>query len=169
MKNRKSMLVIALCLSDPHTNSSLQSPNDPSRYPSLFHKHYETPPFQTASFVFHRINITFPSMEALIAYLQQKVQNDDSSDGGTHSDIGFQMHKQKEATPFSSKHVCRESDTPHSKAPDSNEPAGTATVEDEKLLLPGDVTEMNKFCEEAEKSSKLQINVTLPVVSVQLK
>lgn len=97
------------------------------------------------------------------------MQNDDSSDGGMQSDIGFQMHKQKESTPFSSKHVCRESDTPHSKVPDNNETGGTNTVDDEKLLLPGDSAEMAKFCEEAENSSKLQIRVELPVVCAQLK
>lgn len=110
-------------------------------------------------------------MEALINYLQQKLQSDDSSDGGLHSDIGFQMPKQKDATPFSSKQVWRESDTPHSRSnPNQGDDGNTNNnVEDEKLLIPGDTIEMNKFCEEAEKSSKLQINVFLPVVSSQLK
>lgn len=112
-----------------------------------------------------------PSAAALATYLQQKFQSDDSSDGGLHSDIGFQMPKQKDSTPFSSKHVWRESDTPHSrtKSDETNDNSGNNTVEDEKLLIPGDITEMNKFCDDAEKTSKLQINVLLPVVSLQLK
>lgn len=110
-----------------------------------------------------------PSSEALATYLHQKFQSDDSSDGGLHSEYGFQIPKQKDATPFSSKHVCRESDTPHAKSTDGNDSNSSYSFEDEKLLLPGDITEMNKFCEDSEKSSKLQINVSLPIVSVQIK
>lgn len=108
-------------------------------------------------------------METLIAYLNQKFQSDDSSDGGLHSDIGFQLPKQKDATPFSSKHVWRESDTPHSRSNSNNDGNGNNSVEDEKLLIPGDSAEMNKFCDEAEKSSKLKIDINLPIVSLQLK
>lgn len=81
------------------------------------------------------------------------------------------MPKQKDSTPFSSKHVWRESDTPHSRTNnnEANESTGNNTMEDEKLLIPGDTTEMNKFCDDAEKTSKLQINVFLPVASLQLK
>jgi autophagy-related protein 2 len=41
--------------------------------------------------------------------------------------------------------------------------------ESETLLIPGDRDEMNRFCDNAMKFSKLQIKVDLPVVSVQLK
>lgn len=112
-----------------------------------------------------------PLAEALVTYLTQKFQSDDSSDGGLHSDIGFQMPRHKDATPFSSKHVWRESDTPHSRSNpnQSHDGNGNNSVEDEKLLIPGDTAEMNKFCDDAEKSSKLRIDVSLPVISVQLK
>lgn len=117
------------------------------------------------------MSIDLPSLQALATYLQQKLQSDDSSDGGLHSDIGFQIPKQKDSLPFSSKHVWRESDTPHSrsKTSEANDGSANNNVEDEKLLIPGDTAEMNKFCEEAEKSSKLQINISLPVLSLQLK
>lgn len=73
----------------------------------------------------------------------------------------------------------RESDTPHSKSStehihtsSNNGATGSGTQtnsEDQKLLMPGDITEMNKFCDDAQNSSKCQVNVTLPIVSLQLK
>lgn len=117
----------------------------------------------------------------MATYLQKQQQSDDSSDGGLHSDIGFQIPKQKDPTPFSSKQVWRESDTPHSKSSTEHiytaaSSAGTATSssahntsDDQKLLMPGDIAEMSKFCDDAQNSSKLQVNVTLPIVSLQLK
>lgn len=138
---------------------------------------------KTLTFLFlppkSRISIEVPSLEVLTAYLQKQQQSDDSSDGGLQSDIGFQIPKSKDPTPFSSKQVWRESDTPHSKA--STEQIHTASnasatgssthnsSEDQKLLMPGDITEMNKFCDDAQNSSKLQVNITLPIVSLQLK
>lgn len=84
--------------------------------------------------------------------------SDDSDGGNAHDNIG--ITKPKEQTPFSSKRVCRESDTPHSKQ---------SPEETETMLIPGDKTEMDNFCEDAMKSSKIQIKVSLPVVSLQLK
>lgn len=86
-------------------------------------------------------------------------RSSDDSDGGNGPDnIG--ITKPKEQTPFSSKRVCRESDTPHSKQ---------SPEESETMLIPGDKTEMDNFCEDAMKSSKIQIKISLPVVSLQLK
>lgn len=84
--------------------------------------------------------------------------SDDSDGGNAHDSIGFA--KPKEQTPFSSKRVCRESDTPHSKQ---------SSEETETMLIPGDKTEMDTFCDDAMKASKIQIKVSLPVVSLQLK
>lgn len=84
--------------------------------------------------------------------------SDDSDGGNGHESIGITIPKEK--TPFSSKRVCRESDTPHPKqSPDDTE----------IMLMPGDKTEMDNFCEDAMKSSKIQIKVSLPVISLQLK
>jgi autophagy-related protein 2 len=41
--------------------------------------------------------------------------------------------------------------------------------ESETLLIPGDRDEINSFCDNAMKFSKIQIKVDLPIVSVQLK
>lgn len=84
--------------------------------------------------------------------------SDDSDGGNGHDNIG--ISKPKEQTPFSSKRVCRESDTPHSKQ---------SSEETETMLIPGDKTEMDNFCEDAMKTSKIQIKVSLPVISLQLK
>lgn len=81
--------------------------------------------------------------------------------------FSFHISNSNEPTPFSSKHVWRESDTPHAKTDDGTKTQNIA--DDEKLLIPGDISEMNKFCDETEATSKLRINVTLPIVSVQLR
>lgn len=93
----------------------------------------------------------FPILE------QMQCRSSDESDGD-HGGIG--ITKPKEKTPFSAKRVCRESDTPHSK----QSPEDTET-----MLIPGDKNEMETFCEDAMKSSKVQIKVSLPVISLQLK
>lgn len=122
-------------------------------------------------FYVSRISIELPSLETIVNNLQKQQPSDDSSDGGHHSDFSFHMSHSNEPTPFSSKHVWRESDTPHSKT-DGTATCGKSTqnlADDEKLLIPGDAAEMNKFCDDAEKTSKLKIIVSLPVVSMQLR
>ncbi|EDS41201.1 autophagy-specific gene 2 [Culex quinquefasciatus] len=89
------------------------------------------------------------------------VMTDESdSDPTSGESFGVTTGKSKEDTPFSAKRVCRESDTPHSKA----------SVDDpETLTLPGDAEELRTFCDAAMRLSKLQIRIELPVVSLQLK
>lgn len=115
-----------------------------------------------------RISIELPSIQTIVANLQKQQPSDDSSDGGLHSDFGFHLPKPNEPTPFSAKHVWRESDTPHAKTDDGTKSTQNIT-DDEKLLMPGDITEMSKFCDDAEKTSRLKINVSLPIVSFQLR
>lgn len=92
-------------------------------------------------------------------------QNDgraeDTDSDPTAETIKTHFAKEKESTPFSTKKVCRESDTPHSKMDDGEE--------SETLLIPGDRDEMNKFCDSEMKFSRMQIKLDIPVVSVQLK
>lgn len=107
-------------------------------------------------------------MHTISANIQKQQPSDDSSDGGLHTDFGLHFTKSNEPTPFSSKHVWRESDTPHAKSADATKSTQNVT-EDEKLLIPGDVTEMNKFCDDAEKTSKMKIVVSLPTISIQLR
>lgn len=116
-----------------------------------------------------KISIELPSMQSIAVNFQKQQPSDDSSDGGTHSDFGFHLPKSSEPTPFSAKHVWRESDTPHAKNDDHSKSSSQNINEDEKLLMPGDISETNKFCDDAEKTSKLKIIVTLPIISVQLR
>lgn len=108
-------------------------------------------------------------METIVRNIQKQQPSDDSSDGGHHSDFSFNISNSNEPTPFSAKHVWRESDTPHAKFNDSNTSTSQHMSDDEKLLIPGDITEMTQFCDESEATSKLRIIVTLPTVSVQLR
>uniref|UniRef100_A0A6B2EBD1 Autophagy-related protein 2 n=1 Tax=Phlebotomus kandelakii TaxID=1109342 RepID=A0A6B2EBD1_9DIPT len=68
--------------------------------------------------------------------------------------------KKPNPTPFSSKRVCRESDTPHKKNPNDDT---------ETLIIPGDSAEMSTFCDFAYKNSRLRIKINLPLVSLQLR
>ncbi|GAB0095176.1 Autophagy-related protein 2 [Sergentomyia squamirostris] len=66
--------------------------------------------------------------------------------------------KKPNPTPFSSKRICRESDTPHKKNDDP-----------ETLIIPGDSAEMSNFCDFSYKNSRLRIKINLPLVSLQLR
>ncbi|XP_052865344.1 autophagy-related protein 2 homolog A [Anopheles cruzii] len=93
----------------------------------------------------------------------QRSYEESDSEPTSGESFGVATGCSKEDTPFSAKRVCRESDTPHSKA------ATGAPEAPETLTLPGDTEEMNTFCACAMKRSKLQIRIDLPVVSLQLK
>ncbi|XP_058467736.1 autophagy-related protein 2 homolog A [Malaya genurostris] len=126
---------------------------------------------EPAGVEYPRIVIEIPS-DAQIQKLQQhttqsKCENrcrgnyeESDSDPTSGESFGVTTGKSKEDTPFSAKRVCRESDTPHTKA----------SVDDpETLTLPGDKDELYRFCQAAMELSKLQIRIELPVVSLQLK
>lgn len=148
-----------------------------------------------------RIGIELPRVTALRAAAAAAAASysDDSSDGSSCSGLKPQdfMVFRKGSTPFSSKRVARESDTPHTtKSSSTTETTTTTTstttstnpttkpsdntgggddddkdvqVKTEDSLLPGDKTEMNRFAEQAMKSSKIQIKITVPLISLQIK
>lgn len=66
----------------------------------------------------------------------------------------------KDPSPFSSKRVVHESDTPHGKA-------SCPTQEGEELIIPGNQKEINDFIRFATQSSQLQFEIHLPCASVQ--
>lgn len=76
-------------------------------------------------------------------------------------------------TPFSGKRVLRQSDTPHKRAPTSSSAAGptspTPSDSDADTLLPGDKAEIKAFCDTATRASRIQIKVSVPVVSLQIR
>ncbi|XP_069689778.1 autophagy-related protein 2 homolog B isoform X2 [Periplaneta americana] len=68
----------------------------------------------------------------------------------------------KDPSPFSSKKVIHESDTPHGKT--SNQ----TTQEGEELMIPGDKQEMAEFIDYASRNSRIQLEINLPCASMQL-
>ncbi|XP_053954564.1 autophagy-related protein 2 homolog A [Anastrepha ludens] len=61
--------------------------------------------------------------------------------------------------PFSSKRVCRESDTLHNKQDNT---------ESETILLPGETEELREFCNATMRTSKIQVQVNIPNAVVVL-
>ncbi|XP_063976895.1 autophagy-related protein 2 homolog B [Diachasmimorpha longicaudata] len=70
-------------------------------------------------------------------------------------------------SPFSSKRVIHESDTPHTESESYNKD-DQERREGEELVIPGNRQEMLEFIEEGAHGSKLQIEITLPCLSVQI-
>lgn len=124
--------------------------------------------YTAASTEFPKITIEVPPVKTLRCNAAAAAQNrssDDGSDGGCNSllDPILLANKPGDLTPFSTKQNHRESDTPHTThINDDNH-------KDNPPLLPGDKTEMLRFCEESTKTSRIQIKVILPIVSVQVK
>lgn len=66
----------------------------------------------------------------------------------------------KNPSPFSSKRVVHESDTPHVK----NQPEAAT----DELIIPGDRQEMNNFIEHATRSAQVRLELFIPTLSLQL-
>lgn len=78
-----------------------------------------------------------------------------------HSMDGFgDMRDDKNPSPFSSKRVVHESDTPHTRPQTDG-----AT---EELIIPGDRQEMLNFIEHSTRSSRIRLELFVPTLSVQL-
>lgn len=65
----------------------------------------------------------------------------------------------KKSGPFSAKRVIHESDTPHARP---------SQEDSEELIIPGDKEEINEFVQSTTENSRIQIEVRLPTVSMQL-
>ncbi|XP_055847231.1 autophagy-related protein 2 homolog A [Episyrphus balteatus] len=105
-----------------------------------------------------RITIEFPSEKTLNTLIKCCTEDSDSAETSGES-CDLYTRRSREYVPFSSKRVCRQSDTPH---PNINK------EECETILLPGDSQEMRKFCDTAMKTSKLQIKISLPTALIQV-
>ncbi|XP_049811820.1 autophagy-related protein 2 homolog A [Schistocerca nitens] len=68
----------------------------------------------------------------------------------------------KEPSPFSSKKVIHESDTPHGRSVNHAEGDG------EELVIPGDKHEMAEFIEHASRNCRVQLEINLPCASMQI-
>lgn len=106
-----------------------------------------------------RIQIDFPRTARVDDYSSNYAKARTAAPGFKSS-----SPSQQNFSPFSSKRILRESDTPHSKVNTSD-----SDSDSENTLLPGDKVEMQQFCNDATNSSKIQIRISLPIVSLQLK
>lgn len=83
------------------------------------------------------------------------------SDPMTHSLYdAFENQGNSEPGPFSAKRVVHESDTPHNKHHKD---------ENEELVIPGDKSELEDFVQSTSSNVETLVEVTLPIVSVQLQ
>ncbi|XP_032665002.1 autophagy-related protein 2 homolog A isoform X2 [Odontomachus brunneus] len=96
-------------------------------------------------------------------------QLEDSSEGEQDSSLDENLEKtpKHEPSPFSSKRVIRESDTPHSRSAHEQTEKNEQS-EGEELIIPGNRQEMLEFIEEGTRGSRLQLDISLPCVSVQI-
>lgn len=128
--------------------------------------------YSAASVEYPKIGITIPSEKSLQDVQERMcvVSGEETDSDPTSGDsIKFAKPNKSDPTPFSSKRVLRESETRHFKDESS---AGTSSGnqnDPESFIIPGDNTEMNEFCDKTMKLSKVQIEIELPIVSLQLK
>ncbi|XP_058807955.1 autophagy-related protein 2 homolog B isoform X2 [Phymastichus coffea] len=87
----------------------------------------------------------------------------------------FEQPIRHQPSPFSSKRVIHESDTPHPKhagesrmPPPQPHPTNTEDKESGEFVLPGNRQEMTEFIEEATQSARVQLELGLPCVSLQI-
>ncbi|XP_071454260.1 autophagy-related protein 2 homolog A [Hetaerina americana] len=85
----------------------------------------------------------------------------------------------REPSPFSSKKVIHESDTPHAKHKPSSASSGDAYYipppmhsphqdDSEELIIPGDKQEMTDFIDQASVNSRFKLDINLPCTTMQL-
>ncbi|KAJ8968662.1 hypothetical protein NQ314_002185, partial [Rhamnusium bicolor] len=102
-------------------------------------------------------------LQSRVSEKQQDLDESDEpeQDPMTMSYYGaFEYQSNPQPGPFSAKKVVHESDTPHSK-PQKDEA--------EELILPGEKHEMEEFIKSTMKSSKIHVDIYLPMISIQLK
>ncbi|XP_044263557.1 autophagy-related protein 2 homolog A isoform X3 [Tribolium madens] len=97
-----------------------------------------------------KLNIkVFPAKRLSLEEPSQTIQEPIST-----SIVGF-LENRKPNGPFSAKRVIHESDTPHHKY-------------QSELLVPGDKSEINEFIKSTTLSARVRIDISLPIVSMQL-
>ncbi|XP_015509682.1 autophagy-related protein 2 homolog B [Neodiprion lecontei] len=96
---------------------------------------------------------------------------EDSSEGEQEPSLDDTLENtiKHQPSPFSSKRVVHESDTPHSK-PQAHSDKNTSPDhrEGEELVIPGNRQEMLDFIEDGTRGSRIQLEISLPCASVQI-
>ncbi|CAL7949589.1 unnamed protein product [Xylocopa violacea] len=97
-------------------------------------------------------------------------QLEDSSEGEPDSsfDETLENSPKHQPSPFSSKRVIHESDTPHSRPHAQGDKDNSEQREGEELIIPGSREEMLEFMDEGIRSSRIQLEINFPCVSVQI-
>ncbi|XP_012255190.2 autophagy-related protein 2 homolog A [Athalia rosae] len=96
---------------------------------------------------------------------------EDSSEGEQEPCLAETLENtmKHQPSPFSSKRVVHESDTPHSKPQTQNDRNNYPDHrEGEELVIPGSRQEMLDFIEEGIRGSRIQLEIGLPSVSIQI-
>ncbi|XP_066590734.1 autophagy-related protein 2 homolog B isoform X2 [Prorops nasuta] len=95
---------------------------------------------------------------------------EDSSEGELDSSLDDSMDNapKHQPSPFSSKRVIHESDTPHSSPSTQGDNEDSDIKEGEELIIPGNRQEMNEFMEEGTRGTRVQLEISLPCVFLQI-
>ncbi|KAH0569025.1 autophagy-related protein 2 homolog B [Cotesia glomerata] len=102
-------------------------------------------------------------------HLGGPLEDSSEEEPGSSLDESLGQPARHQPSPFSSKRVIHESDTPHSESQ-----AHTGSKDDhehregEELIIPGNRQEMLEFMEEGTQGSRVQIDISLPCLSVQI-
>ncbi|XP_076234909.1 autophagy-related 2 [Calliopsis andreniformis] len=97
-------------------------------------------------------------------------QLEDSSEGEPDSSLDETLENapKHQPSPFSSKRVIHESDTPHSRPHSQGDKDESEQREGEELIIPGSREEMLEFMDEGIRGSRIQLEINFPCVSVQI-
>lgn len=98
---------------------------------------------------------------------------EDSSEGEPESSLDDTLENLENASrhapsPFSSKRIIHESDTPHSRSQAQGERNENDNRDGEELIIPGSRQEMLEFMEEGARGSRIQLEIGLPCTSIQI-
>ncbi|XP_011503827.1 PREDICTED: autophagy-related protein 2 homolog A [Ceratosolen solmsi marchali] len=96
---------------------------------------------------------------------------EDSSEGEPESSLDETLENtpRHQPSPFSSKRIIHESDTPHAKPYNQNDnKEDSEHREGEELIIPGNRQEMMEFIEEGSQNSRIQLEIGLPCASIQI-
>ncbi|KAK2581702.1 hypothetical protein KPH14_002189 [Odynerus spinipes] len=97
-------------------------------------------------------------------------QLEDSSEGEPDSSLDDTLENtpRHQPSPFSSKKVIHESDTPHSRPHGQGDKDDSEQKEGEELIIPGSRQEMLEFMEEGTRGSRIQLEINIPCLSIQI-
>ncbi|KZC06215.1 Autophagy-related protein 2 like protein B [Dufourea novaeangliae] len=119
-----------------------------------------------------QVNERFGLARVAITIYPQRLsgQLEDSSEGEPDSSLDETLENapKHQPSPFSSKRVIHESDTPHSRPHGQGDRDNLEQREGEELIIPGSREEMLEFMDQGIRGSRIQLEINFPCVSVQI-